>query len=56
MKWTAESTERVHFFCDGRVFDKGGGVVGFVTGIDDERAVAAPVFVVDEAVETVDVM
>ena len=33
-----------------------GGVVGFEAGVDAEGAVVAPVFVVDEAVDAVDVI
>ena len=38
------------------VFDEGRGVVGFEAGVDEEGAVAAPVFVVDEAVDAVDIV
>ena len=36
VKWTARSSERVHFFRDFWVFDEWGCMVRFVSGINDE--------------------
>ena len=51
MQWTALGEQRIDSASDVRVFDQRRSVVGFAAGVDDERASAAPMLLMDERAE-----
>ena len=56
MQRPARRSERLYLFCNIGIFNKRGCVVGLVARINNQRPIAAPVFIFNKTINTVNIM